>query len=117
MTMKFTAKLCAASILSVSAFGATTAMAQQVLVNGLQPTATYTVCNHPAQFLVNPRARQLRAGARNVAVAATDPGLSATAGEGGVAVITRTPDVWLQTSRLVRNSYQSLSPDGVCTVN
>lgn len=81
---------------------ASPAMADVFTVTGPEPIQTYTVCNHDALYRVNDRAVRLRSGGQSLTIS------------GGTATVERSPDVFLQTSRLVRHSYQSLSASGAC---
>lgn len=78
------------------------AMADVFTVTGPEPVQTYTVCNHDALYRVNDRAVRLRSGGQSLTIS------------GSTATVERTPDVFLQTSHLVRHSYQSLSASGAC---
>lgn len=78
------------------------AQADTRLVEGPEPVATYTVCNHSALYAVNDRAVMLKKGGRTF----TDTGASFSIGY--------EPDVFMQTKHLVRHSYRSLSADGSC---
>lgn len=81
--------------------GASPSRADTFTVTGPEPVQTYTVCNHDARYLINDRAVRLRSGGKSLTIS------------GSTATIEQTPDVFLQTSRLVRHSYQSLS-SGAC---
>ncbi len=72
------------------------------IVAGPEPVQTYTVCNHSALYSINDRAVKLKSGGRTF----TDLG--------DTFVIGYSPDVFLQTKRLVRHSYRSLSASGSC---
>lgn len=89
-------------IAAIVAMGVSPAMADTFTVTGPEPIQTYTVCSHDARYLINDRAVRLRSGAQALTIS------------GSTATVERTPDVFLQTSRLVRHSYQSLSANGAC---
>lgn len=96
-------KTIAFAVLTLSAAALSTpSRADSYIVTRPEPVTTYTVCDHPAQFVVNDRARRLRAGGSSLVIA------------GSTATVTETPGVYLQTEHLVRHSYQSLSANGAC---
>lgn len=86
----------------VLVMGATPSMADTFTVTGPEPVETYTVCSHDARYLINDRAVRLRSGGQVLSISGT------------TATVERSPDVFMQTSRLVRHSYQSLSASGSC---
>ncbi len=81
---------------------ATPCMAEVFAVSVPQPVQTYTVCQHGAKLLINDRAIPVSRGGQTVAY------------NGNQAVISRSPDVFIQSERIVRNSYTSLSASGNC---
>ena len=77
-------------------------MADIRIVSGPEPIQTYTVCNHDALFRVNDRAVRLRSGGPSFI------------DNGSTFVVGWTPSVYLESKRLIRHSYRSLSASGVC---
>lgn len=80
----------------------TQSFAEQYTVEIPQPVEQYTICRHGALLAVNDRAIPVSSGGRTYAEA------------GNIATISRSPDVFIQTERVVRNSYNSLSASGRC---
>jgi hypothetical protein len=81
---------------------ATPSMAEVFAVSVPQPVQTYTVCQHGAKLLINDRAIPVSRGGQTIAY------------NGNQAVISRSPDVFIQSERIVRNAYTSLSASGNC---
>lgn len=67
-----------------------------------QPVQTYTVCQHGAKLLIDDRAIPVSRGSQTIAY------------NGNQAIISRSPDVFIQRERIVRNAYTSLSASGQC---
>ena len=90
------------AILGLAIAGAVTSTPSTAAIRyeeGPQPVTTYNVCNYNAVFEVNTQARRLRAGGPSLVIGTN------------TATLTQSPSVFLQTRRLVRNAYQSLSLD------
>lgn len=87
---------------SISAMTSIPALADQYTVEIPQPVETYTICRHGALLAVNDRAIPVSSGGRTYVEA------------GNIATISRSPDVFIQSERVIRNSYNSLSASGRC---
>ncbi|MCJ2067855.1 hypothetical protein MKK75_03360 [Methylobacterium sp. J-030] len=87
---------------SVGSMASMSAFADQYTVEIPQPVETYTICRHGALLAVNDRAIPVSSGGRTYVEA------------GNVATISRSPDVFIQSERVIRNSYTSLSASGRC---
>ncbi|RYC30868.1 hypothetical protein D3273_16925 [Lichenibacterium minor] len=94
--------LAAGALLSVAASNAS--WADTYDYRAPNPTTTYYVCHHQAHYVVNDRAKRLKGGAET----------SVASADGSTVTIGRSPDVYLQTQRLVTPEWQSLSTSGVC---
>jgi hypothetical protein len=95
-------KLALALLAAAGSMSSLPASADQFTVEIPQPVETYTICRHGAVLAINDRAIPVSSGSRTYVEA------------GNIATVSRSPDVFIQTERVVRNSYNSLSASGHC---